>query len=213
MKHQEFAAMGKKLLPDLPGFVVKGPMILKAPIGDILYALHFDGSDFDARAFYIEAFFMPFFAPTEFIYFTFGKRLGGEHGRWNADSPTITSELSKTVRAEAVPFFESNSTISGIVEFLRSQVIPNARGLVNPHCQEALAYTLAKMGNSAAALVVIDRMHEMLSKSSVGWELEIKARSQLMREKLLQGPEAAQAQLGVWKDETIRRLKLENYCG
>jgi hypothetical protein len=34
-----------------------------------------------------------------------------------------------------------------------------------------------------------------------------------MREKLLQGPEAAQAQLGVWKDETIRRLKLENYCG
>ena len=57
MKNREFATIGRKLLPHLPGFVVKGPMTFKSPIGDILYALHFDGSDFDAESFYVEIFF------------------------------------------------------------------------------------------------------------------------------------------------------------
>jgi hypothetical protein len=211
MKNKEFALIGKRILPSLPGFVVKNSMMLKFPIGDILYALDFDGSDFDARAFYVQIFFIPLYVPAKFIHFLFGKRLGSGGDRWDADAPNLISELFRSIEQEAIPFLKSVSTMQMIVEYIQPMTVPDARSYVNPHCQEALAYTLARMGDIAPALVVIDQMQEMLGQSTVAWELDIKARSQFFREKLLHSPKAAQAQLDAWKDETVRNLKLEAY--
>lgn len=51
MKTKDFAALGRRLLPALPGFRVEGDMIFMHPIAHILRGICFDGSSFDAKLF------------------------------------------------------------------------------------------------------------------------------------------------------------------
>jgi len=53
VKNTEFAALGKLLLPDLPGFVVKSPMAFAFPVKYVLRALYFEPSAFDRETFYV----------------------------------------------------------------------------------------------------------------------------------------------------------------
>jgi hypothetical protein len=41
--------------------------------------------------------------------------------------------------------------------------------------------------------------------------IELKARAQLIEERLSESPETALAQLEAWKEETKRKLKLDKY--
>ena len=64
MNNKEFASLGNDLLQELPGFVVKSPMVFAAPIKHVLRGLYFEGSDFDRDSFYIWGFFLPMYVPT-----------------------------------------------------------------------------------------------------------------------------------------------------
>jgi hypothetical protein len=211
MKNREFEIIGKNLLPHLPGFVVRGPMVFMHPIGDMLKGLYFDSSSHNRKGFYVEVFVLPLFVPTDMVYFNYGKRLSGAGAQWNARDPNLMNELVKSIQKDAIPFFDNVSTIQGVVEYVRPMAVPNAIGNVNLHSHEALAYTLIKANNIKDAFTVLNQIQETSSKSPAEWELEIKVRARLLQEKLLQSPEAAFEQLETWKAETIRKLGLEKY--
>ena len=53
MRAKDFVTLEKRLLPNLPNFTIKGPLLFIVPIGHTLRGFHFDGSSFDKKAFYV----------------------------------------------------------------------------------------------------------------------------------------------------------------
>ena len=69
MTTKEFIALEKSLLPDLPDFAVKGPLMFIPPAERLLRGISFEGSSFDKTSFYVTVFVMPLCIPTKHLYF------------------------------------------------------------------------------------------------------------------------------------------------
>ena len=80
MKKKEFALLARQLLPEMPGMTVHAPLVVAVPMGEILRGLHFEGSSFDAKSFYVDVFWLPLYVPTDEVYFNLGKGIRGESG-------------------------------------------------------------------------------------------------------------------------------------
>jgi len=208
MTTRELSAIAKRLMQTLPESAVSGPVIFKIRPGGILMGLHLGSSSRDGRIFRLNAFVLPLFVPTETIHFNYGKRIGSATGQWSADDPNLIEHLTESIRREAIPFLNTVSTLQGVAEFIRPMVVPNVNGYVNPHSQEALAYTLVQLNDVDGAMSILSQIQKSLSKSAVPWELAIRTRAQVIEEKLLPKPEAALAQLEAWKVETMSKLGL-----
>jgi hypothetical protein len=206
MKTKEFVEMEKRLLPNLPGFTIKGPMLFISPVGNLLRGFYFESSAFAQKSFYINVFFLPLYVPTKNIHFTFGHRVGRER-RWTADQPGIETSLTSEIQKE-LSFLTGLKTIADVVAALRAFTTPNEAGYVNPHCYEALAYSLIKVGETKNALGVINLLVKR-ANPAVAWEAEIAQRVQLIGSKLLEKPDEVQARLSAWETDTARNLGIE----
>jgi hypothetical protein len=207
---KDFVSLETRLLEKFPGFAIKGQLMFMIPLEHTLRGFHFDGSSFNKKSLYVDAFFMPLCVPTEHVHFTFGRRVRDKGGdRWNADDLNFEAALESAMQEE-VPFLARLRTAKDVSSALEPLTKPNDAGYVNPHCYEALAYTLVQAGETTAAANVIDTLLKRAS-STVAWESEIASRARLIRNKLLEGPEKAQQQLTVWESENIRNLELENF--
>ncbi len=209
MTTKQFTKIAKEFLPDLPGFVVDKKLVFKSPVDDVLRGLYFESSA-DANCFYLSVFFMPLFVPTDAVSGTGGKRIGNALN-WRLDNPNLLADLRAAIHAEAIPFLDRVSTLAGVLDDLKA-TIERGRPRVNSHILEALAYTLIKAGDYSAALKALAEQQQLLEKATLPWVLELKARAELMEEKLLPKPEVALAQLEAWKSETVSKLGLEKYC-
>jgi hypothetical protein len=211
MKTKEFTAIGRKLLPYLPGFVVNGKMMFIPPVDDFLRGIYFENSS-GTNDFYLRVFFLPLFVPQDCVSFTHGPDRLRRNNRalWHADDPNLLENLRETIRDEAIPFLNSISTLDGVLNNLKAGV-DSDRPRVNSHILEALAYTLIKSGDYSSALTALAELKQRLDKSTTPWVVEQKARAQLIEEKLLQNPETALEQLETWKTETIHKLGLEKF--
>jgi len=88
MKTKEFVSLAKQLSPDLHGFAINGPLMFIRPVNRVLRGLYFEGSSFDAKSFYLWAFFLPLCVPTKHVSFNLGKRIRGGGGeRWSQTIP------------------------------------------------------------------------------------------------------------------------------
>ena len=107
---------------------------------------------------------------------------------------------------EVIPFLFGLRTTRDVAEALRPLT---ERG--NPHCHEAFACSLARAGETDAAIAALDHVLGFL-KPATAWEREIGARTRLLRNKLANDPEAAQRILDEWQAVSVRNLALEDYC-
>jgi len=196
-------------LPLLPGFVAHKNLMFISPVEDVLRSLAF-GSSVDANTFYVSKFFLPLYVPCEFVNDMFGERLriNGNSG-WRDDDPHLIKNLINVIQSEAIPFINSVSSLVGVRDYLKVESI---KPRTNSHTLEALAYTLIKCGDYASALKSLAELKRMLQGDTVPWVVAQFNRAQLVEQKLLQSSEEALAQLKVWKVETIRNLKLEEFC-
>jgi len=106
LSKKELEAIGKRLLPDLFGFVVRGPLLVMKPLGHTLRAIYLSGS-IDPRSFYVQILLQPLFVPSEHVFFNVGWRLRGGSGgsdSWDADAPNLITELGAGLTREALPF-------------------------------------------------------------------------------------------------------------
>jgi hypothetical protein len=208
MTTKQFLKIAKDLLPALPSFVGVGKMLFKLPVDDFLHGLYFENTS-DAGCFHIWAFVLPLFPSCDVVSFNYGKRIGDAHN-WRLDNPNLLPDLGSAIHADGIPFLNSVSTPAGFINYLRAEIDID-RQRVNPHTLEALAYALIKSAEYTCALDTLAELKQRFDKSTSPWVLEVKARAELVKEKLLQNPEAALAQLEAWKAETKRKLNLDNY--
>ena len=146
MKTKDFTAIEKRLLPNFPGFAIKGTLMFILPLGETLRAFYWEASAFSKKEFYVNVFFLPLFVPTKHLHFTFGHRVGATK-RWSSDEPDFENALRSEMLKE-VAFLKSLNTARDVAEALESFTRVTESRYHNPHCYEALAYALVRAGDS-----------------------------------------------------------------
>lgn len=203
MKNTKILALGKKLLPHLPGYSLKVPMLYATPLNHVLRGFCFEGSGIDSSVFYLWVFYLPLYIPANHVSFNFGKRLGEVGGtRWNLNEPGLEKELFATIQNNGLPF------LAGVKEPI--EVVMNIQKLCNPlgpNELEAIAFSYAMVGDVSAAKWNLTCLIKTLDKS-IPWQAEMFDRSTQFSQTLASDPEKAKKQLLNWEHETVINLGL-----
>jgi hypothetical protein len=207
MTKKDFEKIGKRLLPQLPGFIAKGDLLFILPLRHTLRGFFFDGSSFDKNLFFVYVFLQPLFVPDTYISLNIGWRVGGESHTWDINSPDLLTELGLSLKREALPFLlriESPKEVADAVMALRISA--------DPYVQQAIAYSFARAKEVSKATAAIDQLFHLLDmKESYPWQREMAERAEKLKAQLIADPEDAQHQLDVWESETVKNLKLEKF--
>lgn len=200
-----------RLLTAFKPFACTGRMMFAEPHGSVLRGVHFDDSSFSKTVLYAWAFVQPFYVRKEYVHFTFGHRLRNrlDDGRaiqsWDVDAEPDERQvrsLLDAIRNDAIPYIERLATPRDLVEHLAEST-----GLHdNVFVKEAVAYSLAKIGNYADAKVELEALVASVRPSDP-WH-GIKPRAEELLVRINEGPKAADGLLGKWEQETARNLHL-----
>lgn len=203
MRNKDFAVLARRLLPGLPGFAIKAPLMFILPIGYTLRGLYFESHSYDKKLFYVWVFFLPLFIPRKHVSFEFGKRIGGD--RWNADAPDLIQELGDALKREALPFLSVIKSPWDVAQAAMALRLPQ-----NQHIQQAIAYALARAGEVNTALRALHELIRLLD-ARVPWQREMAERAETLIGKLAVNPADAQKQLETWEAETVKNLGLDSF--
>jgi hypothetical protein len=205
MKTRDFNSLEQQLLPVLPNFTIKGPMMFVRPIGRVLRGLYFESSSFDAEAVYVWAFFLPLCVPAKNVSFNLGKRLRGEQGeRWSVNAPNMTAELGIAIKRDALSFLSRVESLNHVAQ---------AASLLTPqdlYIQQAIVYASAAGGNVQETKELLDQFLLRLD-IAIPWQREMAERAEWLRKIVASNPADAQRQLETWEAETAKSLGLETY--
>jgi hypothetical protein len=205
MTTKEFVALGKSLLPELPGFAVKRSLMFIPPVKCVLRGINFDGSSFDKRSFSVTAFALPLCVPTKHLYLNFGARVRhkGAGDRWSMGMADLREELATALKLHAIPFLSRVESLYGFVEVARSYS-------GNPHTLRAIAFSLARLGETGEAIKGLD---QLLGKIDPGvmWQREIADSARLLKSQLVSDPATAKELLKNFETETVKNLGLAEF--
>jgi len=205
MRTSDFKRLYGKLSADLPCFVPAGRLLVMPPMTPLLRALHFDDSRYSRTDFYVRAFVMPMYVPTDFVHFLFSKQIGGPNKIWNlGQEGSGLGALLTAIQNDALPFLEDVVTPTDLVRFARSSLPAN-----HVHVMEAVAYSLVKTGDSNAP-AELARLCQRLGAIQDPPEYipKMMTRVQALSEALETSRDAAQALLSNWELQTLQCLKL-----
>lgn len=205
MNRREFEAIGRSLLPELPGFTVNKSWLLMVPIGHTLRAIVFDSSGFDKDLFFVHVVLQPLCVPAKHVGLNLGWRIGGGSHRWDSRSPTIRRDLAEGLKRDAVPFLDRARSVSGVVKAIES-----LDRMGDPYVRQAMAYALLKDGQTARASYELAQLTRMLD-IRVPWQREMVERANLLREMIVIGVAKAQDQLRQWELQSIGNLGLARH--
>jgi len=206
MKTSELTKLGKILLPALPGFALRGKLLLLEPLGHTLRGIFFAGS-IDPRSFYVQVFLQPLFVPANHFVFNVGWRLGGESHSWKADEPRLQSSLTTALQREALPFLSRVQSLSDVVLCAQS-----LRESGDPYVQQAIAYSFARNEDIVQATDALTALIELLKRrGDYAWQHEMARRAASLKKQLQDAPSDAQRMLEGWESDTAKKLGLEEY--
>jgi len=205
MKTQDFEAIGRTLLPNLPGFAVKGCLLFARPVRHLLRGACFDDSSFDTNLFFVHAFVQPLYVPFDTVALNLGWRLGGAAHRWDAKDPELIDKLRDGMRGAVMPFLLQVSTPLDLVETAR-----RLNWLGDVRVRESVAYSLARAGNAGEAMEALEDLVKGIDPTSE-WQRQMADQAEGLRNLLDKDPAGAQSQLDEWENQTIHHLRLEKY--
>lgn len=218
MKNAEFERLAKRyILPDLPGFTVKGKLIFEAPIGLILNGIIFQPSGWDKEKFRVEVFIQPLYIPYDSIIFLFGydlcslrNKVFGQHW-WKVDAGIniVMTEILQRILADCLDWFGHFTSPVSVVNNNINTVAPT-----DPHLLRAIAYSWIMCDNRMKADetigVLLDKLYSY-DPSDEWVNATIKEVSSI-RELLLVDSVKAKEQLLVYRKYTIEKLRLDKWA-
>lgn len=206
MKSKDFSALGKKLLPYLPDYRVRGALIFAEPIGHILRGIAFDSSSYSATSFYIHVFFQPLCVPSNFMHLTLGHRVRDMKNidGWDSERPDLVADIGEALVAKALPFLNRVETLEGAAEAAEEM------GSGNSHVAEAAALCRALAGDTHTALLSLEKIPEGLNRN-IAWQDEQATRIEQFQTLLRRDPVGAKKQLLLWEAETAQKIGLGSF--
>ena len=222
MKGRQIERLARKLLlPVLPEFAVRGSLVYRRPVGELLYALSFDTPSFTSSRIFVEAFVQPLFVPVDGLWFTFGDRLGETRRAewWDADEENpdpAFAAIAEVVRRDALPFFSQLDGLDGFCEVIprwasaRRKKLKSLQSVDDPVVLEALGYAELLRGRKDEALQLLTAAVDSEQEDGQYADAERLANLQHTLDLVQRlGLEAGQAQLAEWRAQTIRNLKID----
>lgn len=214
MKKKRIEQLIKKyLFPYLNDFEVKGNLMFKKPIKEILNGFYFESSGFNSDTFYIYSFIQPLYVPSETLLFTFGDRIGKKYG----SSFTIEEENENEIMANVLNSI--NREGMKIIKKLDTppKVAKNLSKFTDspddPCVLEAIAYSLILENCYNDAAEIFDRIKSLIENESdvPEWYNEILSRIDELKKIKLESPNGVLELLNSWIKQTTENLKLQSY--
>lgn len=202
MTTKEFVQLEKRLLPNFSGFRIKGPLMFLAPVEHALRGFSFEASAFDKTSFYVTGFFMAVCIPRKHLVFNLGERLrkaGGD--RWVANEKNLEVTLRSAMEKYAM-LLKQLRTPRDVAEAAMHRGNPQ-----DPYSLETAAYMFALAEEVASAVRALDQLLAMLD-IEILWQHEMSVRAQFLKSTILSNPQQAKAQLAIWREQTLRNLRL-----
>jgi hypothetical protein len=222
MKGREIERLAHRhLLPVLPGFAARHSLLYRRPVEDLLYAVSFGTSSFTSSRIFVEAFVQPLFVPVDFLWSTFGDRLGkAPRDEWwdvDEDDPDRAfAVIADVVRRDALQLF---AQLDGLTRFC--EVVPrwanaehnelkSLQSMDDPVVLEALGYAELLRGRDEES----DRLLEAALQSErengeYADEQRIANLEHMLELVERSGPDAGRTQLAEWRAQTISALQLD----
>jgi hypothetical protein len=216
MTKKQFVSLEKKLLPELPGFVIHGSLMLLPPAKHTLRGIALDGSDFSKTSFYVEVFVTPLYIPRDFLGLSHGGRVRDPRkwDCWESDDPDLVPQLVAAIKQQALPKLLRVKSLLDFVAEVRAATAELARP-PNGSMREEMAYALVLAGQVADGAEVLDealRAREQERDPDMRpWVVELFNRMRLIRSMLATDAEAARQQIEAWETVTVGHLGLEAY--
>lgn len=206
MKGRAFQKFAQNfLLPELPGFAVKGDLIYRVTVGRVLNAITFDSSGFSPRVFYPNAFVQPLYVPLDFITMTLGKPFLG-HWEFQPGNQALADRLLQSIKTEGMPLLQALGTPEKIAHHAEKM-----KSTENHYVRQATAYSMVLVGEEREAIKRLDELLVMLEKMASGiqkWALDVHREVAHFRGIVLRDPDEARTLLLQWGEETRTKLKL-----
>ncbi len=201
------------LLPYLPDCQLAGTILVFGQVEWILHGLAIDTSAFSATSVAVSMFTQPLYVPIEHVWGDYGERLRQPKTNfewWDIEPRNEAIQLRdmlRIIQEQALPFYGRTATPQGLVNYSEGRY----RNSVNPPIIEAEAYSWALVGQDKKAIEALDRLQRAVEAMppTQPWGQPILARSLLVRQALAKSDPAVTHLLQEWRDETVRRLKLE----
>jgi len=212
MTSKDFERVAKRYWArELTSFRVRGPLLYREPLEDMLRGIHFEGSTFDPRKFVIWGFVQPLYVPEKRVILTFGRRLGGGSGFWWE----LTENNEEQVMADALAVVREEGL--GIVERFAGarDFIDHGQMLVsdveNLHYLQAYAYSCARCHRYEAAGKHLVHLLERVGATQTGlsWARDIGARADLLLERIKNHTPDPDELLDQWRAQTLHSIGLQ----
>jgi hypothetical protein len=206
MTKKEFVALEKNLLPNLPGFSIRGSLMFLPPVKETLRGFSFEGSSFDKTSFYVNMFVLPLCVPTEYLYFNFGNRVRHGRGadRWSIDRPDLLEELGGALKRQALEFLRP---IESLFDFVK---VAKSFPLTNINTREAIAYSLVRVGEFQEGRAALGELLQQVDTKSE-WQRAIAERAETLDRKLALNPVEGQRQVENWEAQTLKNLDFDTH--
>jgi hypothetical protein len=214
MKAAAWRTLAKRyLLPALPNVQLAGSTLVVGEVGWILHALVLDTSAFSATRIQISALNLPLYVPGEGMRGDYGEDLRhpiSNYEWWDVD-PSKEEELAlvvlEAIKRQALPFLARTPTPADLAVYSEKRY-PKS---INPPNIEVEAYSWALAGNMEKFMAAYRRLESSVATlpPTILWGKPIMERAHLVRDGVGAGPDAVQHLLGGWREESVRRYKLE----
>ena len=204
MKGRHLRPLYQRIRAQLPSLAIKGPLLFEQPIGDVLHGVFCESSAFSKDRFFVWVFVQPLYVPRSEITLTFGERVGGNSRTWRME-PSEVDELTESLLGRAPEFWNRYGSAALLIDCAKELVGDSSHiGL-----QEAVALSLALVGQDARAKVALDRLQAQVRQISEQppWLAEALARWNAL-EACLGARSAAHDVLVSWRADTLHALGL-----
>ena len=196
------------ILPNMPGFGLRGRMIVEEPIDWLLRTVMFDGYQYHADWLRISAVVQPLYVPNGYIHYAFGRQLGlpviVTAGR---EEEAFATTLGY-IRREAMPLLEQLKTPADVAA--QGNSFPSSSDRI--HVFENVAYSAVIAGDYVRARENFAKVARECRQNDNPYKAdfygEINQRCARVEAALAISSDAALAVLREWRDYTFDALKL-----
>jgi hypothetical protein len=215
MKATELERLTRQyLIPRLPGYLAKGPLVYHGSTEHLLRGFYFERSSHGDRGFFVWVFVQPLYIPSDHLAFSFGDRLPhlaeGADRFWQireGGEAEVMDDILRLAEDAGLAFLNRFPT----VESLPDGLVRSFPGSLGSRALEAIAYAHVLSDSPEKAMTALRRLKDQVSEASQKlpkrvWLHEIGERAQKVEDALGRSSEAAKAVLNEWSEETRKAL-------
>jgi hypothetical protein len=216
MTSNDIEKLSKKyLLSSMPGYIVKGRIIIENNIDLLLRGLAIESSAYDKNRFRIVLFVQPLYILEDHIVFFFRQELGfltkGHELWWNVDQNIDKNmqEICSLIVKKGQRWLSNIRILQDVILYLNKD-----KSNIDIHGFRVIAYSYILLGDFQKALKFLNNLIIRIDNSEDNrpWEMEIRDDICNIRDIVIDNPQKAKNLLIDFRRQTLDNLKLTKWA-